>query len=49
MVKPPILTAEQRAAALVKAMEARKRRAEVKAKVRSGEFSIDAVLEMFAR
>jgi len=46
MVKPPILTAEQRAAALVKAMEARKRRAEVKAKVRSGEFSIDAVLEI---
>lgn len=46
MVNPPILSAEQRATALVKALEARKRRADVKAKVRSGEFSIDTVLEI---
>ena len=46
MVNPPILSAEQRATALVKGLEARKRRADVKAKVRSGEFSIDTVLEI---
>ena len=46
MVKPPVLSEEQRAAALAKAMKARKRRAEVKAKVRSGEFSVDIVLEI---
>jgi guanylate kinase len=42
------LTAEERKAALLKAAESRKRRAEVKAKVKKGEFSIDAVLEIAA-
>ena len=48
MGAPPILTAEERSAALLKAAESRKRRAEVKAKVKNGEFSIDAVLEIAA-
>jgi len=48
MGAPPILTAEERAAALLKAAQSRKRRAEVKAKVKTGEFSIDAVLEIAA-
>ena len=46
MGAPPILTAEERTAALLKAAASRKRRAEVKAKVKTGEFSIDAVLEI---
>ena len=46
MGAPPILTAEERTAALLKAAQSRKRRAEVKAKVKTGEFSIDAVLEI---
>lgn len=45
---PPILTAEQRAAALAKAAQSRKRRAEVKGKIKRGEFSIDTVLEIAA-
>lgn len=48
MGAPPILTAEERTAALLKAAASRKRRAEVKAKVKNGEFSIDAVLEIAA-
>ncbi|TRZ57214.1 MAG: guanylate kinase [Streptomycetaceae bacterium] len=48
MGAPPILTAEERTAALLKAAQSRKRRAEVKAKVKTGEFSIDAVLEIAA-
>ena len=46
MGAPPILTAEERTAALLKAAASRRRRAEVKAKVKTGEFSIDAVLEI---
>lgn len=45
---PPQLSVEQRNAALLKATQSRKRRAEVKAKVKRGEFSIDAVLELAA-
>ena len=43
---PPQLTLEQRQAALLKAASSRKRRAEVKLKVKSGEFSIDTILEI---
>jgi len=45
---PPILTAEERAAALLKASQSRKRRADIKSKIKSGEFSIDTVLEIAA-
>jgi len=48
MGAPPQLSAEQRNAALLKATQSRKRRAEVKAKIKRGEFSIDTVLEMAA-
>ena len=48
MGAPPILTPEQRAAALAKAARSRKRRAEVKIKIKRGEFSIDTVLEIAA-
>ena len=48
MGAPPILTAEERAAALLKASQSRKRRADVKSKIKSGEFSIDTVLEIAA-
>jgi len=48
MGAPPILTAEQRASALLKASQSRKRRADIKAKIKSGEFSIDTVLEIAA-
>ena len=48
MGAPPFLTPEARAAALVKAGQSRKRRAEIKAKIKSGEFSIDTVLEIAA-
>jgi len=48
MGAPPILTPEQRAAALAKAAQSRKRRAEVKIKIKRGEFSIDTVLEIAA-
>jgi guanylate kinase len=43
---PPQLTAQQRQEALLKATASRKRRAEVKIKIRNGEFSIDTVLEI---
>ena len=43
---PPQLTAEQRQEALFKAAASRKRRAEVKIKIKNGEFSIDTVLEI---
>lgn len=46
MGAPPILSNEERSAALLKATQSRKRRAEVKAKVKRGEFSIDTVLEI---
>jgi guanylate kinase len=48
MGAPPILTAEERSAALLKASQSRKRRADVKSKIKSGEFSIDTVLEIAA-
>lgn len=43
---PPQLTPEQRQEALLKAAISRKRRAEVKFKIKNGEFSIDTVLEI---
>ena len=43
---PPQLTPEQRQEALLKATASRKRRAEVKIKIKNGEFSIDTVLEI---
>jgi guanylate kinase len=43
---PPKLTAEQRAAALAKSTSARQVRAAVKARVKSGEISLAAVLEL---
>ena len=46
MALPPALTPAQRAAALEKASQSRKRRAQIKAKVKSGNFSIDEVLEL---
>lgn len=45
MPLPPALTPEQRQAALEKAAEARRTRAEVKAKLKSGALSLD---ELFA-
>jgi len=48
MGAPPQLSAEARMAALAKAAQYRKRRAEVKAKIKRGEFSIDTVLEIAA-
>ena len=48
MGAPPILTAEERAAALLKASQSRKRRADIKSKIKSGEFSIVTVLEIAA-
>ena len=46
MALPPALSPAQRAAALEKASQSRKRRAQIKAKVKSGNFSIDEVLEL---
>jgi guanylate kinase len=46
MALPPSLTPEARSAALEKAKVSRKRRAEVKEKVKSGELSIAQVLEL---
>lgn len=46
MALPPALTPEARSAALEKAKVSRKRRAEVKVKVKSGELSIAQVLEL---
>jgi guanylate kinase len=43
---PPQLTPEQRQQALLKAAIARKRRAEVKIKIKNGEFSVDTILEI---
>ena len=43
---PPQLSDEQRKEALQKAAASRKRRAEVKFKIKNGEFSIDTVLEI---
>ena len=43
---PPQLTPEQRKEALLKAAVSRKRRAEVKTKIKSGEFTIDSILEL---
>jgi len=48
MGAPPQLSVEERMAALAKAAQYRKRRAEIKAKLKSGEFSIDTVLEIAA-
>lgn len=48
MSGPPILSPEQRASALAKAAQSRKRRAEIKIKIKNGEFSIDQVLEIAA-
>jgi len=46
MGSPPQLTPEQRKEALLKAAISRKRRAEVKTKIKSGEFTIDSILEL---
>ena len=46
MESPPQLSPEQRQQALLKAASSRKRRAEVKSKIKSGECSIDMVLEI---
>jgi len=43
---PPQLTPEQRQEALRKAATSRKRRAEVKIKIKNGEFSVDTILEI---
>ena len=43
---PPQLTPEQRQQALLKAAASRKRRSEIKVKIKNGEFSVDAILEM---
>ena len=48
MGTPPQLSPEARMAALAKAAQYRKRRAEIKAKIKRGEFSIDTVLEIAA-
>jgi len=45
---PPQLTPEQRKEALLKAAISRQRRAEVKMKIKSGEFTIDSILELAA-
>jgi S13-like H2TH domain len=46
MATPPQLTDEQRKAALVKAAEARRARAELKEKLKMGYVTFDEVLEM---
>jgi guanylate kinase len=46
MGSPPQLTPDQRQDALLKAAASRKRRAEVKVKIKNGEFSIDTILEI---
>ncbi|MEZ5342281.1 MAG: integration host factor, actinobacterial type [Acidimicrobiales bacterium] len=46
MANPPQLTPEQRSAALVKAAEARKARAEVKARLKMGSISLPEVLDL---
>jgi len=49
MPQPPALTPEQRQAALAKAAEARKARAAVKERLKSGELSFREVLELAGR
>lgn len=49
MGAPPVLTTQQRADALAKAAASRKRRAEVKSKIKSGDYTIDTVLELAHR
>ena len=46
MGAPPKLTPQQRNAALLKAVASRKRRAEIKSKIKSSDFTIDNVLEL---
>jgi guanylate kinase len=46
MGTPPQLTQEQRQQALLKASSSRKRRAEVKASLKNGDYSIDNILEI---
>ena len=46
MRKPPVLTEEERAAALAKARTSRAHRAEVKAEVRSGNLTVEQVIEL---
>jgi guanylate kinase len=46
MGTPPQLTPQQREAALAKAAASRKRRAEVKAGIKTGAFTIDSVIEL---
>lgn len=46
MPQPPVLTPEQRQAALAKAAEARRARAVVKDKLKSGELSFRQVLDL---
>jgi guanylate kinase len=43
---PPQLTPEQRQEALLKAAVSRKRRAEVKLKIKNGDFSVDTILDL---
>jgi guanylate kinase len=45
-MQPPLLSPEDRARALAKASASRKRRAEVKAQIKSGEFSLTQVFEL---
>ena len=45
-MQPPLLSPEDRARALAKASASRKRRAEVKAQIKSGEFSLTQVFEI---
>ena len=46
MGTPPQITPEQRQEALLKAAASRKRRSEIKLKLKNGEFSIDSILEI---
>lgn len=46
MPQPPVLTPEQRQAALAKAAEARKARAEVKDRLKAGDLTFRQVLEL---
>lgn len=46
MGSPPQLTPQQRQEALLKAATSRKRRSEVKTKIKNGEYSIDSILEL---
>ena len=45
-MQPPLLSPEDRARALAKASASRKRRAEVKAQIKSGEFSLSQVFDL---